>query len=192
MHHARSDTEQNVYGHRRDRTPVAFQSPINLRALLPEVFPVPFLNNAVGMVPTPPIPARTLATQPVADTALAIRRSLNEFRKDVPLLHAELAEDAAHPARLLFPARPGGQWAILSSWLSVRLHALDFRFGGADVRPRWVMSYAQDKTPLTMRGSGSIVSEDGEAIWARWTTGTRDLAAMRRVASARGVQVLGF
>ncbi|KZV98004.1 hypothetical protein EXIGLDRAFT_832454 [Exidia glandulosa HHB12029] len=168
---------QNVYLHRRDPTPVSFQSPINLRALLPDVFTVPFINNAVGMVPTPPIPARTLATQPLVDTALAIRLSLNEFRKDIPTLHAELAEDAAHPARMLFPARPGGEWAILSSWLSVKLHELDFGFGdegAGTVRPRWVMSYVQDKSPITMRGSGSIVSEDEEAIWARWTSGSKD------------------
>ena len=56
------------------------------------------------------------------------------------------------------------------------------------MRPGWVMSYVQDKTPITMRGSGSIVSEDGEAVWARWTSGSKDL---RRAALARARQATG-
>ncbi|EJD40933.1 hypothetical protein AURDEDRAFT_186751 [Auricularia subglabra TFB-10046 SS5] len=191
---------RSVYAHRRDATPVAFQSPINLRALLPTAFPpsAPFLNNAVGMVATASIPAHTLAAQPVADTALALRAALNDFRaeQNIPMLHAELAEYERHPARMLFPARPGGEWAILSSWLSVKLHELEWNLGpepdAPSVHPRWVMSYTQDKTPITMRATGAIISADEEAIWARWTSGKSDLAKMRRAGAKKGILFAGF
>ncbi|EJD38737.1 hypothetical protein AURDEDRAFT_172230 [Auricularia subglabra TFB-10046 SS5] len=172
---------RTVHAHRRDGTPVALHSAVNLRKLLPALFNAPYINNAVhAVVVRPPLPALQLATQPVLDTALAIRRALNELKADEPRLLTELADQAQHPDRQLYPARPGEQWAISTNWLSAKFLELDFGGGGAPVRPVWFTAFRQDNVSLPLRGTGAIHCEDAEAVWATWALGAEDLRALRR------------
>ena len=79
----------------------------------------------------------------------------------------------------------------------MRLHELEFQLGfdskeSGRVKPGWIMNFPQDKAPLTMRGTGGIISEDADAIWVRWTNGSKELARMRRAAAEQSVQFRGF
>lgn len=121
-----------------------------------------------------------LATQPVLETALAIRRALNELKADKPRLLAELVDQARHPDRLLYPARPGEQWAIATNWLSAKFLELDFGSSDTPVRPIWFTAFRQENVSLPLRGTGAIQCEDADAIWVTWALGARDLRALRK------------
>lgn len=146
------------------------------------MFSETYINNGIhAVVVRPPIPATQLGTQPLADTALALRHALENLKRDTPTLLAELAEQATHPDRTLFPARPGEEWAIATNWL--RAQFLDLEFVDAEkriVRPTWFCAFRQDKIALPLRGTGSIRCEDEDAVWAAWTMAKKDFSALRK------------
>ncbi|KZV99790.1 hypothetical protein EXIGLDRAFT_762252 [Exidia glandulosa HHB12029] len=91
------------------------------------MFDAPFINNAVhAVVVRPPIPASQLATQPLRETALSLRRALQKLKEDTEQVLVELADVADHPNRVLFLARPGEQWAVATNWLSAAFLDLEF------------------------------------------------------------------
>ncbi|KZV89026.1 hypothetical protein EXIGLDRAFT_838818 [Exidia glandulosa HHB12029] len=172
-----------VYAHRRDSTPIALHMTINLRGLLPDVFSVPYINNAVATAPAYTVPANVLAGQPLIDTALTLRRALLAYKEDTTTLYSEMTDDALHPGRTLFPCHPGEQFAIVNSWLSAKYHDLAFAplLGSSKtVSPLWVMPYTQDRSPVPMRAVLAIIFESDDSIWARWALGRKDLRRMQQ------------
>lgn len=185
-----------THAHRTDSTPVTPHMTINLRALLPDVFIAPYIHNAVGTVASSPLPAHMLASQPLVDTALYLRCSLEGFKRDIPRLHAELLDAAHHPGRTLFPCRPGGQFVVLTSWLSASFGDLAFAPspGGQPVSPTWVMAFTQDLPPVPMRSVAAIVAETKGAVWVRWAMGQKAFDRMKAAALAAGcdAEFVGF
>ncbi|EJD45006.1 hypothetical protein AURDEDRAFT_165878 [Auricularia subglabra TFB-10046 SS5] len=183
-----------THSHRTDATPVTAHMTINLRALLPNVFTSPYVHNAVGAISSSPLPAGTLASQPLLETALHLRRSLEAFKRDIPRLHAELLDDARHPGRTLFPCRPGGQFVVLTSWLSASYGDLAFAPtpGALPVSPTWVMPFTQDRPSVPMRSVAAIVSETEGAVWVRWAMGRKEFNRMMAAARDGDIDFVGF
>ncbi|KZV99776.1 hypothetical protein EXIGLDRAFT_745915 [Exidia glandulosa HHB12029] len=173
---------QTVHAHRKDDTPIALHSAVNLRTLLPNMFDAPFINNAVhAVVVRPPIAASQLATQPLRETALSLRRALQKLKEDTDQVLVELADVADHPNRVLFPARPGEEWAVATNWLSAAFLELEFVDGaGVRVRPTWFTGMHQEKVGLPLRGTGAVHCEDEHAIWAMWTMSRKDKVALEK------------
>lgn len=166
---------------------VAGQVAVNLRRLLPEVFTHSYVNNASSTYVPPPITAAQLARQSLAETALFLRRALNGYTVDVPLLRLENAW-MAQPAfkgkgKRLFPAPFRAEYLITSNWRSAELNKVDFSgasLDGQDARPAFVTSWPQDGLRMPRRRTGVVCSETDEAIWLAITRTEADWERIRR------------
>ncbi|KZV84818.1 hypothetical protein EXIGLDRAFT_700063, partial [Exidia glandulosa HHB12029] len=83
---------KTLFAHRRDSTLVRMKTVVNIRRLLPDFFVHPYLNNAATWTEAS-LPASVLASQPVLETALALRRSIDSYVSptSASVLQAEMA-----------------------------------------------------------------------------------------------------
>ncbi|KZV91680.1 hypothetical protein EXIGLDRAFT_90943 [Exidia glandulosa HHB12029] len=193
---------KTLHAHRKDATPIHINTPINLRRLLPDILPpsLAYINNTTLGCSHTPIPAHKLGSQPILDTALTIRRDLNEWTSPSTrdTLRAEVAWFAQFKGtgKLLFFAPAGGEHLILSNWRSAELNGVDF--SGAlhegkevrevrEVKPVYVSSYVQEGSRMPKRGTGTVCSETEDGLWLTVTRSERDWEGIRQSGAVRFV-----
>lgn len=169
-----------IYAHRLgDSQKIHLHMPVSLRRLFPAIFRYPYPNNAIAYCEVTPTAAGVIAKQPLLDTALAVRRSLGAFTgpSGLEAVRGQLAWRHKHSAGKkgrLFPLNADAEYAFLSNWRSAKFNQLDFagaRERGAEgqpgaVSPVFVALFVQDGFKFSTRGSGVVLSETEDGIWA--------------------------
>ncbi|EJD50448.1 hypothetical protein AURDEDRAFT_182386 [Auricularia subglabra TFB-10046 SS5] len=169
-----------IYTHRSsDPQRIHLHMPVGLRRIFPATFKYPYPNNAIAYCEATRTAAGEIASRPLLDTALTIRRSLNHFTSSPGLeaVRGQLAWRQRYSAGKkgrLFPLNPDAEYAFLSNWRSAKFNKLDF--AGAlrgytkaklrTVSPVFVGLFVQEGFDFPMRGSGVVLSETDDGIWA--------------------------
>ncbi|KZV91792.1 hypothetical protein EXIGLDRAFT_836856 [Exidia glandulosa HHB12029] len=166
---------KTVYTHRKDATLVRIKTVVNVRRLLPTFFAQPYLNNAATWTEAS-LPASVIASQPVLETALAIRRSIDSYvsPSSVSTLQQEMAWSAQFAGvglKLMLPYLPGEEMLIASSWRSAGLQEVDFlgAAGGKSAKAVFAFPSLSEKGWLSMEGVGTLCCETDDAMWLSFT-----------------------
>ncbi|KAJ7185825.1 hypothetical protein C8R46DRAFT_880912 [Mycena filopes] len=189
---------KSTYGHRSpsDTTPIHVHLPVDLRSK--NIFhgdaPLksPYIHNAVSNIAIPPIPAHALRTASLGSLALRIRRTILTYTADPAGIRADVRWRCANPLATHFPCPPHGEYTFQTNWRAARLGALDFAGAAANAaetekgeregKARVVLGlgYAVSGAGIPMRGVGTILMEDEDAVWMSQIRGVRDWEAIRR------------
>ncbi|KAH7102363.1 hypothetical protein BKA62DRAFT_700166 [Auriculariales sp. MPI-PUGE-AT-0066] len=164
---------------RTDATLVSMIVPVNIRPILTDFFTHTYLHNALMSPKVPSLSANVLGSQPIVDTALVLRRGLNEILADKTTLKHELAwVCASFPGArpVMIPNPPNVELASISNWRSMAMNKLDFSGALPDgvsvlARPEFLFSYRTENPMLPLRGAGAVCSESDHGLWLYVTLG---------------------
>ncbi|KAF8206002.1 hypothetical protein K438DRAFT_1963779 [Mycena galopus ATCC 62051] len=170
-----------------DTTPIHIHMPMDLHNF--PVFPgnsklsIPYVNNSVLSIAISPISVNAFRTESLASLALRIRRAILAHTADLDWMRSAVHFRCADPFKDVFPAPPGAEYAILTSWRAARFSELDFSGacsvpgGGAKVLA--MFGYPTSGKSIPFRDTGALLNEDAEAFWMAQVKGRKEWERIR-------------
>ncbi|KAJ7848483.1 hypothetical protein B0H14DRAFT_2767849 [Mycena olivaceomarginata] len=180
---------KTAYAHRSpsDTTPIHIHMPMDLRGF--PVFPgrsklsVPYIHNSVLSIAVPPIPVNAFRTESLGELALRIRRAILAYTADLEWMRSAVEFRCANPFKDVFPAPPGAEYAILTSWRAAKFAELDFSgalsASGGSAKVLAMFGYPNSGKPIPFRDTGAIFNEDSDAFWMAQVKGRKEWERIR-------------
>ncbi|KAJ7634551.1 hypothetical protein FB45DRAFT_829834 [Roridomyces roridus] len=136
----------------------------------------PYTNNAAANIAIPPLPVKAWHEKSLSSLALHVRRAILAHNANPEGLRNDIRWRCANPLQMHFPCSPGGEYSFQTNWRMAAFGGLDF--SGAMVgegvkraRVVFVFPMVTSGKHYPMRGSGSVLMEDDEAISLSSTAG---------------------
>ncbi|KAJ7686237.1 hypothetical protein B0H17DRAFT_1013720 [Mycena rosella] len=176
-----------LYGLRssEDVTPIHIHLQVDLRDF--PIFPgssilaTPYIHNALWTIPVPPIPANAFRTESLTALALHFRRAITAYT-DVDGIRADLHCLFGNPSKRMAPGPPGSEVLVQSNLRKARIAGLDFS-GACEGTARVIFALVEPSAAgkkMVAYGNGSVLMEDGDAVWMSQGGGVKDWETLRQ------------